>query len=199
VPSGASPGGRVALTLRLIACLTTAEIARGFLVAEPTIAQRNVRAKRTLAQAGVPFEVPGPAERVDRLGSVLEVVYLVFNEGYSATAGDDWMRPTLCAEALRLGRVLAGLMPDEAEVRLGFPDEIQASRLRARTEPSGEPVLLLDQDRQPTGHESRRFTPGWPRLRRRLSSSSTARSRSRWPWVPPPVSSSSTSSSALPP
>jgi RNA polymerase sigma factor (sigma-70 family) len=140
---------RVALTLRLLGGLTTAEIARAYLAAEPTIAQRIVRAKKTLAQAQVPFEVPGPQERPARLSSVLEVIYLIFNEGYSATAGDDWMRPALCSEAVRLGRVLAQLAPDEPEVHgLTALMEIQASRLRARTGAAGEPVLLLDQDRR---------------------------------------------------
>jgi RNA polymerase sigma factor (sigma-70 family) len=139
---------RVALTLRLLGGLTTGEIARAFLVPEATVAQRIVRAKRTLSEARVPFEVPERAEFGARLGSVLEVVYLVFNEGYAATAGDDWMRPALCEEALRLGRVLAGLVPAEPEVHgLVALMEIQASRTRARTGPSGEPVLLLDQDR----------------------------------------------------
>ncbi len=139
---------RVALTLRLIGGLTTAEIARAYLVPEPTIAQRIVRAKKTLAKAQVPFEVPGVQERGARLSSVLEVIYLIFNEGYSATAGDDWMRPELCGDALRLGRILAQLMPAEPEVHgLVALMEIQASRVRARTGPSGEPVLLLDQDR----------------------------------------------------
>jgi RNA polymerase sigma factor (sigma-70 family) len=139
---------RAALTLRLLGGLTTAEIARAYLIPEPTVAQRIVRAKKTLTQARVPFEVPGPAERPARLASVLEVIYLIFNEGYSATAGDDWMRPALCAEALRLGRVLAGLAPDEPEVHgLVALLEIQASRIPARSGPSGEPVLLLDQDR----------------------------------------------------
>ena len=143
-----STEARVALTLRLLGGLTTAEIARAFLVSEPTIAQRIVRAKRTLADAHVPFEVPRGPELAARLGSVLGVLYLVFNEGYSATAGDDWMRPQLCEEALRLGRILAGLAPTEAEVHgLVALMEIQASRLRARAGPSGEPVLLLDQDR----------------------------------------------------
>ena len=143
-----SPEARVALTLRLLGGLTTDEIARAFLVPEPTIAQRIVRAKRTLAEAGVPFEVPRGAELAERLASVLEVVYLIFNEGYAATAGDDWMRPQLCEEALRLGRVLAGLAPDEPEVHgLVALMEIQASRARARTGPNGEPVLLLDQNR----------------------------------------------------
>ncbi len=139
---------RVALTLRLLGGLTTAEIARAYLVPEPTIAQRIVRAKKTLARAKVPFEVPGAAARPARLSAVLEVIYLIFNEGYSATAGDDWMRPALCEDALRLGRILAQLMPEEPEVHgLVALLEIQASRVRARRGPSGEPVLLLDQDR----------------------------------------------------
>jgi predicted RNA polymerase sigma factor len=143
-----STEARVALTLRLVGGLTTAEIARAFLVPEPTIAQRIVRAKRTLVDAQVPFEVPRGSELGARLSSVLGVLYLVFNEGYSATAGDDWMRPQLCEEALRLGRILAQLAPGEAEVHgLVALMEIQASRLRARVGPSGEPVLLLDQDR----------------------------------------------------
>jgi RNA polymerase sigma factor (sigma-70 family) len=143
-----STEGRVALTLRLLGGLTTAEIARAFLVPEPTIAQRIVRAKRTLAETRVPFEVPRGAELGARLASVLEVIYLVFNEGYSATAGDDWTRPELCEDALRLGRVLAELVPKEPEVHgLVALMEIQASRLRARIGPSREPVLLLDQDR----------------------------------------------------
>jgi RNA polymerase sigma factor (sigma-70 family) len=140
--------GRVALTLRLLGGLTTDEIARAFLVPEGTVAQRIVRAKRTLAEAHVPFEVPRGDELAERLASVLEVVYLIFNEGYSATAGDDWMRPTLCAEALRLGRILAGLAPTEPEVHgLVALMEIQASRARARVGPAGQPVLLLDQNR----------------------------------------------------
>jgi RNA polymerase sigma factor (sigma-70 family) len=139
---------RVALTLRLLGGLTTAEIARAYVVPEPTIAQRIVRAKRTLAAARIPFETPGSKERPARLASVLEVIYLIFNEGYSATAGDDWMRPDLCHEALRLGRVLAQLAPDEPEVHgLVALMELQSSRIGARTGPSGEPVLLLDQDR----------------------------------------------------
>ena len=143
-----STEARVALTLRLLGGLTTDEIARAFLVPEPTIAQRIVRAKKTLADKQVPFEVPHASELAGRLASVLEVVYLVFNEGYSATAGDDWMRPALCEDALRLGRILAGLVPDEPEVHgLCALMEIQASRARARTGPSGEPILLLDQDR----------------------------------------------------
>ncbi len=141
--------GRVALTLRLLGGLTTAEIARAFLVSEATVAQRIVRAKRTLAAARVPFEVPSGAERAPRLASVLEVVYLIFNEGYSATAGEDWVRPALCEDALRLGRVLAGLAPLEAEVHgLVALMELQASRLRARVGAGGRPVLLFDQDRQ---------------------------------------------------
>jgi RNA polymerase sigma-70 factor, ECF subfamily len=139
---------RVALTLRLIAGLTTDEIARAFLAPEPTVAQRIVRAKRTLAEKRIPFEVPRGAELAERLASVLSVIYLIFNEGYSATAGEDWMRPQLCEEALRLGRILAELAPDEAEVHgLVALMEIQASRLGARTDASGEPVLLLDQNR----------------------------------------------------
>jgi RNA polymerase sigma factor (sigma-70 family) len=140
--------GRVALTLRLLGGLTTEEIARAFLVPEPTVAQRIVRAKRTLAEAHVPFEVPSGSELEPRLSSVLEVVYLIFNEGYSATAGDDWVRPALCEDALRLGRILAGLAPKEPEVHgLVALMETQASRLRARTGPTGVPILLLDQDR----------------------------------------------------
>lgn len=139
---------RTALTLRLIGGLTTEEIARAFLQSEPTIAQRIVRAKRTLAQKNVPFELPCGVELLARCYSVLEVLYLIFNEGYSATRGQDWMRPQLCEEALRLGRILAGLMPDEAEVHgLVALMEIQASRMEARTGPDGEPVLLLDQNR----------------------------------------------------
>jgi RNA polymerase sigma factor (sigma-70 family) len=139
---------RVALTLRLIGGLTTEEIARAFLLSEPTVAQRIVRAKRTLADKHIPFAVPRGAELGERLTSVLEVIYLIFNEGYSATAGDDWIRPQLCEEALRLGRVLAGLTPSEPEVHgLVALMEIQASRFAARTDPSGEPILLLDQDR----------------------------------------------------
>ena len=148
-----STEARVALTLRLVGGLTTAEIARAFLVPEPTIAQRIVRAKRTLAEAKVPFEVPRGAELQSRLSSVTGVLYLVFNEGYSATAGDDWMRPQLCEEALRLGRILAELAPGEPEVHgLVALMEIQASRLRARVGPSGEPILLLDQDRARWDH-----------------------------------------------
>jgi RNA polymerase sigma-70 factor, ECF subfamily len=143
-----STEARVALTLRLLGGLTTDEIARAFLVPESTVAQRIVRAKRTLSEARVPFEVPRGAELEARLSSVLEVIYLVFNEGYSATAGDDWMRPTLCQEALRLGRILAELSPREPEVHgLVALMEIQASRVGARVGPRGEPILLLAQDR----------------------------------------------------
>jgi predicted RNA polymerase sigma factor len=145
--------GRVALTLRLLGGLTTDEIARAFLVGEATVAQRIVRAKRTPRDARVPFEVPRSAELGARLTSVLEVLYLVFNEGYSATAGDDWVRPALCEDALRLGRILAELVPREPEVHgLVALMEIQASRLRARVGPSGAPVLLLDQDRARWDH-----------------------------------------------
>ncbi|MGI8845966.1 MAG: RNA polymerase sigma factor [Thermoleophilaceae bacterium] len=143
-----STDARVALTLRLLGGLTTPEIARAFLVPEATVAQRIVRAKRTLTEARVPFEVPGGEALASRLSSVLEVVYLIFNEGYSATAGDEWMRPALCDDALRLGRILAELAPREPEVHgLVALMEIQASRTGARVGPSGEPVLLLDQDR----------------------------------------------------
>lgn len=148
-----STEARVALTLRLLGGLTTEEIARAFLVPEATIAQRIVRAKRTLVEKRVPFEVPRGAERIERLSSVLEVLYLVFNEGYAATAGDDWMRPALCEDALRLGRILAELAPQEPEVHgLVALMEIQASRARARVGPEGEPVLLLDQDRARWDH-----------------------------------------------
>ncbi|HYL28119.1 MAG TPA: RNA polymerase sigma factor [Candidatus Nitrosotalea sp.] len=143
-----SKDARVALTLKLLGGLTTAEIARAFLVSEPTIAQRIVRAKRTLAEARVPFEVPASADRPARLSSVLEAIYLIFNEGYAATAGDDVLRPELVEDALRLGRILAALVPYEAEVQgLVALMELQASRMRARIGPSGEPILLLDQDR----------------------------------------------------
>jgi RNA polymerase sigma-70 factor (ECF subfamily) len=143
-----STEARVALTLRLLGGLTTVEIARAFLVPEPTIAQRIVRAKRTLTEKRVPFEVPRGPELAARLSSVLEVIYLIFNEGYSATAGDDWMRPALCEDALRLGRILAELAPREPEVHgLVALMEIQASRSAARTGPSGEPILLMDQNR----------------------------------------------------
>src|SRR5713101_3717514 len=139
---------RVGLTLRLLGGLTTKEIARAFLVPEPTVAQRIVRAKRTLAEARVPFEVPRGDELATRLSSVLEVLYLIFNEGYTATAGDDWMRPGLCEDALRLGRILAELVPEEPEVHgLVALMEIQASRSKARIGPSGEPIVLFDQNR----------------------------------------------------
>jgi RNA polymerase sigma-70 factor, ECF subfamily len=144
---------RVALTLRLIGGLTTEEIARAFVVSEATVAQRIVRAKRTLAEARVPFEVPPDVERTPRLAPVLAVIYLIFNEGYAATAGDDWMRPALCEDALRLGRILAELAPKEPEVHgLVALMEIQASRLRARTGPGGEPILLLEQNRARWDH-----------------------------------------------
>ena len=144
---------RVALTLRLLGGLSTPEIARAFLVSEGTVAQRIVRAKRTLAEAHVPFELPGRDELAERLSAVLEVIYLVFNEGYAASAGEHWIRPALCADALRLGRILAGLMPREAEVHgLLALMELQASRLRARVGPHGEPVLLADQDRARWDH-----------------------------------------------
>ena len=143
-----STQARVALTLRLLGGLTAPEIARAFLVPEPTIAQRIVRAKKTLAEKRVPFEVPRGDALADRLASVLEVIYLIFNEGYTATAGGDWMRPALCEDALRLGRILAGLAPDEPEVHgLVALMEIQASRSRARTGPSGEPIVLFEQNR----------------------------------------------------
>jgi RNA polymerase sigma-70 factor (ECF subfamily) len=144
---------RVALTLRMLGGLATPEIARAFLVPEATLAQRIVRAKKTLADAKVPFELPPPEQLGERLASVLEVIYLIFNEGYAATAGDDWLRPALCDDALRLGRVLAELMPDEGEVHglVGLM-EIQASRARARVGPGGEPILLLDQDRSRWDH-----------------------------------------------
>ncbi len=143
-----STEARVALTLRLLGGLTTQEIARAFLVPEPTVAQRIVRAKRALTEARVPFEVPRGPDLAARLSSVLEVIYLIFNEGYSATAGEDWMRPALCEDALRLGRILAELAPEEPEVHgLVALMEIQASRLPARSGPHGEPILLLDQDR----------------------------------------------------
>ncbi len=143
-----STEARAALTLRVLGGLTTEEIARAFLAPPATVAQRIVRAKRTLSEARVPFEVPGKGELPARLASVLEVIYLIFNEGYAATAGDVWIRPDLCEDALRLGRILAGLLPTESEVQgLVALMEIQASRLRARTDSSGEPILLLDQDR----------------------------------------------------
>jgi RNA polymerase sigma factor (sigma-70 family) len=143
-----SAEARAALTLRLIGGLTTHEIARAFLASEPTIAQRIVRAKRTLAEKKIRFEIPSPGELTDRVASVLDVIYLIFNEGYAATAGQDWIRPELCAEALRLGRVLAGLMPRNVEVQgLVALMELQASRIPARTSPAGDPILLTDQDR----------------------------------------------------
>ncbi|MDP9146083.1 MAG: RNA polymerase sigma factor, partial [Acidobacteriota bacterium] len=148
-----SSEARVALTLRLLGGLTTDEIARAFLVSEPTVAQRIVRAKRTLADAHIPFELPPKSELPSRLASVLEVIYLIFNEGYSATAGSDWMRPALCEEALRLGRILAGLAPREPEVHgLVALMEIQASRSHARVGPAGEPILLLNQNRAQWDH-----------------------------------------------
>jgi RNA polymerase sigma factor (sigma-70 family) len=148
-----SKEARIALTLRLLGGLTTQEIARAFFVPEPTIAQRIVRAKRTLTEAHVPFEVPHGPDRAARLSSVLEVIYLIFNEGYSATSGEDWMRPALCEEALRLGRILAGIAPEEPEVHgLVALMEIQASRVHARIGPEGEPILLLDQDRTRWDH-----------------------------------------------
>lgn len=148
-----SKEAHVALTLKLVGGLTTTEIARAFLVSEPTIAQRIVRAKRTLSEARVPFEVPAGAERAARLSSILETIYLIFNEGYAATAGDDVLRPALVEDALRLGRMLAILMPHEGEVHgLAALMELQASRMRARVGPSGEPILLLDQDRGKWNH-----------------------------------------------
>lgn len=148
-----SQQAHVALTLRLLGGLTTNEIAHAFLAPEPTVAQRIVRAKRTLTEARVPFELPGVAERADRLASVLEVIYLIFNEGYAATEGEHWVRPQLCEDAVRLGRVLAGLVPKEPEVHgLVALMELQSSRLRTRTGPGGEPVLLLDQDRARWDH-----------------------------------------------
>ncbi|MFD2764252.1 RNA polymerase sigma factor [Micromonospora eburnea] len=170
-----SPIARAALTLRLLGGLTVGEIARAFLTSEPTVGQRITRAKQALAAARVPFEVPGRAERAERLDSVLEVVYLIFNEGYAATAGDDWMRPALCQEALRLARLLQGLMPDEPEVHgLAALLEIQASRTHARTGPDGAPVLLNDQDRS-----------RWDRLliRRGLAALDLARAGQPGPYV----------------
>jgi RNA polymerase sigma factor (sigma-70 family) len=148
-----SKEARIALSLRLLGGLTTNEIARAFLAAEPTIAQRIVRAKRTLSEAGVAYEVPRGAARAERLPSVLEVIYLIFNEGYTASSGDDWMRPQLCQEAMRLGRILAHLMTDDAEVHgLVALMELQASRFAARTGADGEPILLLDQNRARWDH-----------------------------------------------
>ncbi|MEO8185563.1 MAG: RNA polymerase sigma factor [Deltaproteobacteria bacterium] len=168
-----STEGRVALTLRLLGGLTTDEIARAFLVPEPTVAQRIVRAKRTLAEQQVPFEVPRGPELGERLGSVLEVVYLIFNEGYSATAGDDWMRPGLSEDALRLGRILSVLMPDQSEVHgLTALMEIQASRAGARVSPSGEPILLLEQDRL-----------RWDQLLIRRGLAALERAQARGPYV----------------
>jgi len=168
-----SAEARVALTLRLLGGLTTDEIARAFLVPEPTVAQRIVRAKRTLAEQRVPFEVPRGPELGERLGSLLEVVYLIFNEGYSATAGDDWMRPGLCEDALRLGRILSELMPDQSEVHgLTALMEIQASRAAARVSPSGEPILLLDQDRS-----------RWDQLLIRRGLAALERAQARGPYV----------------
>jgi RNA polymerase sigma factor (sigma-70 family) len=188
-----STEARIALTLRLVGALTTAEIARAFLVAEPTVAQRIVRAKRTLAEARVPIEIPSGADRDARLASVLEVIYAIFNEGYAATAGDNWLRPALCEDALRLGRILARLAPDEPEVHgLVALMEIQASRFRARTGPSGEPILLLEQDRARWDHSrprSPRVTPGRAPRRTRTGSASW-RSTTPWPSSRPPPSSS---------
>lgn len=168
-----SAEARIALTLRLLGGLATAEIARAMLVPEATVAQRVVRAKRTLAAKGVPFEVPYGAEREARLGSVLEVIYLIFNEGYAATTGDDWLRPSLCEDALRLARVLAGLMPREPEVHgLTALLELQTSRSAARTGPRGEPVLLADQDRR---HWNR------PLIRRGFAALARARSAAQGP------------------
>jgi RNA polymerase sigma-70 factor (ECF subfamily) len=180
-----STEARVALTLRMLGGLTTPEIARAFLVPEATLAQRIVRAKRTLAEARVPFETPRGSELGRRLASVLEVIYLVFNEGYSATGGDDWVRPALCEDALRLGRILAELAPGEPEVHgLVALMEIQASRLKARTGPSGEIVLLLDQDRSrwdrtPSRPRSPRVTRGRRRPRTPTGCGSR-RSTTRW-------------------
>jgi RNA polymerase sigma factor (sigma-70 family) len=168
-----STEARVALTLRLLGGLTTDEIARAFLTSEPTIAQRIVRAKRTLSEAKVPFEIPRGPNLAARLSSVLEVIYLIFNEGYSATAGQDWMRPALCEDALRLGRILEGLVADEAEVHgLVALMEIQASRIHARVGANGEPILLLEQDRTRWDHALIRH--GLAALQRAESSRSTA-------------------------
>jgi RNA polymerase sigma factor (sigma-70 family) len=178
---------RVALTLRLLGGLTTSEIARAFLANEATVAQRIVRAKRTLAEARVPFEAPSGREREARLESVLEVVYLVFNEGYAATAGDDWIRPSLCAEALRLGRILAELAPAEPEVHgLVSMMELQASRLRARVGADGAPVLLLDQDRGRWDHVLiSRGSRGWRARRRSGARSGRTACRPRSPPATP--------------
>lgn len=173
-----STEARVALTLRLLGGLTTEEIARAFLVPEPTVAQRIVRAKRTLAEEQVPFEVPRGAELEARLASVLEVIYLIFNEGYAATAGDDWMRPGLCEDALRLGRILAELAPNEPEAHgLVALMELQASRAAARTSPNGDPIVLFEQNRarwdrlliqrrRPTTPTGRASSPSTTRSRR---------------------------------
>ena len=169
------PDSRVALTLRLLGGLTTAEIARAYLVPEPTVGQRISRAKRTLAESGVPFELPDPGDLPGRLAAVLHVVYLVFNEGYAATGGADWTRPDLCGEALRLGRLLVGLVPAYAEVHgLLALMELQSSRLAARTGPGGEPVLLPDQDRR-----------RWDRLliRRGLAALEAAEARGGGPYT----------------
>ena len=175
---------RVALTLRLLGGLSTAEIARAYLVPEPTVAQRIVRAKKTLGEASVPFEVPRREQRPARLASVLEVIYLVFNEGYSATAGDDWMRPDLCAEALRLGRMLAELAPAEPEVHgLVALMEIQASRIRRPYRSARRADLLLDQDRSPVGPAAA-SAGAWPRWRARKARRPAGRTRCR-PRSPP--------------
>ena len=212
-----STEARVALTLRLLGGLTTHEIARAFLVPEPTIAQRLVRAKRTLSDAHVPFEVPRGPDLAARLSSVLEVLYLIFNEGYSATAGEDWMRPALIEDALRLGRILAGLAPNQPEVHgLVALMEIQASRTHARTNSAGEPILLADQDRTRWDHALIRHGLAELQLAERLnsaqgpyalqaaiaslnsrparSSNSIARWLSRWPSARRPASTSSTPS-----
>ncbi|WP_407676765.1 RNA polymerase sigma factor [Phytohabitans aurantiacus] len=169
-----STESRVALTLRLLGGLTTEEIARAYLVSESTVGQRITRAKRTLAEKRIPIELPPPAEAAQRLASVLEVIYLIFNEGYAATAGDDWMRPTLCEEALRLGRILATLAPEEPEVHgLVALMELQASRTAARTAPDGSPVLLQDQDRR-----------RWDRLLIRRGLAALAKAEGTWgPYV----------------
>jgi RNA polymerase sigma factor (sigma-70 family) len=210
-----SKDARVALTLRVLGGLTTEEIARGFLVSVPSIAQRIVRAKRTLAEAGVRFEIPASSDRAARLGSVLEVIYLIFNEGYSATAGKDWVRPALCEEAMRLGRILAELAPDESEVHgLVALMELHASRLEARVDRSGEPVLLLDQDRSRWDRllVGRGLAAQWvrmgcrrrsrhatlePRPRRRLTGRASWRSTTRSRSSRPRPSSSSTGGSPL--
>ena len=185
-----SPEAQAALTLRMVGGLTTEEIARAFLVPEPTLAQRIVRAKRTLSEARVPFEVPRGAERTERLSAVLAVLYLIFNEGYSATAGEDWMRPQLIEEALRLGRILAELVPNEPEVHgLVALMEIQASRTPARTAADGSPVLLLDQNRSRWDRILIRRTPG-PEPRKKPTGLASPRFTTRWPSSPRPRSSS---------